>query len=265
MEKKSDLLLLDRPEILNFLFYPRKESGRRLPDYAENFDIITQDGILIGSRMYLTDQDKPHILFFHGNGEIAEDYDEIGAVFIRYDMNFIVVDYRGYGRSEGSPGVASMISDAHQAFTSICKWLKTENRNGPLWIMGRSLGSASAIELASNYPDKIKGLIIESGFAHTIALLQRIGVNTELLHLEDEDIISNLQKIKKFSGPTVVIHGEFDQIIPVNHGKNLFENSPASLKKIHVIQGADHNTLLMVSGKKYFEMIYDFIGHAMNS
>ena len=263
MEKKSDLLLLDRPEILNFLFYPRKETGDSLPDYAKNFDIITQDGILIGSRMYLTDPDKPHILFFHGNGEIAEDYDEIGAVFTRYGMNFIVVDYRGYGRSEGAPGVASMITDAHQALTDICKWLKEENRNGPLWIMGRTLGSASAIELASNYPDKIKGLIIESGFAHTIALLQRIGVNTKLLNLTDEHIISNLQKIKKYSGPTVIIHGEFDQVIPVNHGKDLFENSPASFKKIHVIEGADHNTLLMVSGQKYFEMIHDFIDQAM--
>ena len=265
MEKKSDLFLLDRPEILNFLFHPRKETGRSLPDYAKNFDIIAEDGTLIGSRMYLTDPDKPHILFFHGNGEIAEDYDEIGAVFMRYGMNFIIVDYRGYGRSEGSPGVASMIQDSHHALTSICKWLKTENRSGPLWIMGRSLGSASAIELASNYPDKIKGLIIESGFAHTIALLQRIGVNTQLLNLKDEHIISNLQKIKKYSGPTIIIHGEFDQVIPVSHGKDLFKNSPASLKKIHVIKGADHNTLLMIAGKNYFEMIQNFIDQAKAS
>lgn len=259
MEKKSAPFILDQPEISNFLFYPRKESGRGLPNYVQRHDIKTDDNILIGTRMYLTDPDLPHILFFHGNGEIAEDYDEIGAVYTRFDMNFIVVDYRGYGRSQGSPTVTSMLSDACQVFKHIREWQKEKNRTGPLWIMGRSLGSAAALELAHTYPDNIKGLIIESGFAQTIPLLKRLGINTDQINLEGEDIISNLKKIKGFTGPTLIIHGEFDQIIPVNHGKDLFDHSLAAQKEIHVIKGADHNSILMVAGKNYFQMIHEFI------
>ncbi len=259
MFKEADLSVLDRPEILNFLFHPRKESGRPVPDFALNQTIPADDGIHIGARLYLTDPDSPHILFFHGNGEIAEDYDDIGSIYMNFGLNFIVVDYRGYGRSNGMPGISSMFSDAHDTFNHYFGWLSQNQRKGPLWIMGRSLGSASAIELASSYPEKIKGLIIESGFAHTLPLLQRLGINTEILNIVNSQVFSNAAKLARFAGPTLIIHGQYDQIIPLQHGKDLFAQSPANLKKMHIINGADHNTLMMVGGRQYFEAIRNFI------
>jgi len=133
-----------------------------------------------------------------------------------------------------------------------------------LWIMGRSLGSASAIELAASYPEKMKGLIIESGFAHTLPLLQRLGINTEILKIEDSQVFSNAEKLSRFAGPTLIIHGQYDQIIPLQHGKDLFSCSPAGRKKMQIINGADHNTLLMIGGRQYFEIIRDFINQAIN-
>lgn len=259
MSQKEDLLVLDRPEILNFLFHPRKESGRAVPAFALNQDIEVDAGIHIGTRLYLTDPAKPHILFFHGNGEIAEDYDDIGSIYMNFGLNFIVVDYRGYGRSTGMPGIATMFSDTHEVLNHFSGWLKENHRNGPLWIMGRSLGSASAIELAASYPEKINGLIIESGFAHTLPLLQRLGINTAMFNIEDSQVFSNAKKLSGFSGPTLIIHGQYDQIIPLQHGNDLFSTSPAVRKKMHVINGADHNTLLMIGGREYFDVIKDFI------
>ncbi|MBC2715521.1 MAG: alpha/beta hydrolase [Desulfobacteraceae bacterium] len=265
MSKEADLSVLDRPEILNFLFHPRKESGRPVPSFAIIQDIETDDGIHIGARLYLTDPDMPHILFFHGNGEIAEDYDDIGSIYMNYGLNFLVVDYRGYGRSNGLPGISSMFSDAHYVFNHFSGWMAQNQRKGPLWIMGRSLGSASAIELAASYPEIIKGLIIESGFAHTLPLLERLGIQTETLNIEDSQVFSNAGKLTRFVGPTLILHGQYDQIIPLHHGHDLFEHSPASQKKLHVINGADHNTLLMIGGKTYFEIIKIFIDQSMNS
>lgn len=264
MSKKEDLLVLDRPEILNFLFHPRKESGRTVPAFALNQNIATDDGIHIGTRLYLTDPDMPHILFFHGNGEIAEDYDDIGSIYMNFGLNFLVVDYRGYGRSNGSPGISSMFSDAHYVLKHFSVWLEKNQRKGPLWIMGRSLGSASAIELAASFPEKINGLIIESGFAHTLPLLQRLGINTEILNIEDSQVFSNAEKLSRFDGPTLIIHGQYDQTIPLQHGQDLFARSPAARKKMHIINGADHNTLLMIGGREYFEIIKDFINQAIN-
>ena len=259
MSQQPDYSALDRPEILNFLFHPRKESGRAVPDFAVNREIETENGIHIGTRLYLTDPEKPHILFFHGNGEIAEDYDEIGDVYLNFGLNFIVADYRGYGRSSGEPGIASMFSDAHSVFRHFADWLSQKRRTGPLWIMGRSLGSASAIEVAASYPEQISGLVIESGFARTKELLQRLGIDPDRLGVTDSQIFSNAAKLSRFAGPTLIIHGEYDQIIPVHHGKELFDRSPATAKKLHIIENADHNTLMMVGGRNYFETIRDFI------
>ena len=264
MSKKIDLTVLDRPEVLTLLFHPRKESGRTVPAFALTRDIETDDGIHIGARLYLTDPDSPHILFFHGNGEIAEDYDDNECSYRNFGLNFLVIDYRGYGRSNGMPGISSMFSDAHYVFKHFLRWLEQNQRKGPLWIMGRSLGSASAIELAAAYPDKINGLIIESGFAHTLPLLQRLGINTEIYGIEDLRVFSNADKLTRFSGPTLIIHGEYDQIIPLQHGKDLFTRSAAIRKKINIINGADHNTLLLIGGKAYFEIIRDFIDQTEN-
>lgn len=259
MYRKEDLSIMDRPEILNFLFHPRKESGQPPPAYAIDQDIQTEDGIHIGTRLYLTDPEKPHILFFHGNGEIAQDYDDIGTVYMNFGLNFIVADYRGYGRSNGSPSISSMFSDAHAVFNHFCQWLPQNQRNGPLWVMGRSLGSASAIELVASCPEKINGLIIESGFAHTLPLLERLGINASRLGIKDSQVFSNAEQISAFKRPTLIIHGEYDQIIPLQHGKDLYNKSSATTKKLHIIKGADHNTLMMTGGRNYFETISEFI------
>jgi len=265
MSEKNALSILDRPEITDFLFYPRKESDWTMPDYAKRFDIITHDGIRIGCRLYLSAPDAPHILFFHGNGEIAQDYDDVGEIFIGLNMNFIVADYRGYGTSEGQPTVTAMLRDSHDVLTSILKWLTLENRTGSLWVMGRSLGSAPALELAALYSETMTGLIVESGFSQTIPLLQRLGIDTSEIDAEKEIIFSNADKISSFQKPTLIIHAQYDQIIPLHHGKELFDRSPAKTKKIYVVPNADHNSILMMAGMSYFEIINDFIHQADNA
>ena len=264
MTGNTPLSILDRPEILNFLFYPRKDSGWGVPEYAKLFEIKAQDGTRIGCRFYLCDPEKPHIVFFHGNGEIAEDYDDIGQVYTKLNLNFMVADYRGYGRSEGEPSVSSMLTDAHDVFTSIRKWMEQESRNGPVWIMGRSLGSASAIELAALYPDMITGLIVESGFSETLPLLNRLGIDTKSLGIRKDQVFSNAEKIKGVSKPTLIIHAQYDQIIPLSHGEDLFKKTSATMKKFHMVPGADHNTILMMAGMSYFDLIEGFIRHSVS-
>lgn len=259
MAQNESSFLLDRPEITQFLFYPRKETGWHLSDYAKQFDIYAKDGTRIGSRLYLSSPDDPHILFFHGNGEIAEDYDDIGQIYTKFNMNFMVVDFRGYGRSQGQPSVSSMLCDAHDALISIQKWLDQQNRKGPLWVMGRSLGSASALELAASCPERMAGMIIESGFSRTIPLLKRLGIDTDKLNLTEEHILSNHDKIARFLKPTLIIHAQYDQIIPLSHGEELFNLCPAAIKKLHVIAGADHNTIMLMAGMSYFKIIQDFM------
>jgi pimeloyl-ACP methyl ester carboxylesterase len=141
-ETLSKAGLLDRADILRFLFHPRK-AGRTIPSgRVEEITVDVADDAVIGCRLHLGGKENPTILFFHGNGEIAHDYDPIGPVYISCGLNFIVADYRGYGISTGSPSISSMLSDAYASLEQIAGLLKEKGHTGPLWIMGRSLGSA---------------------------------------------------------------------------------------------------------------------------
>src|SRR4030066_265409 len=103
---------LDKPDILQFIFYPRLDF--RDMAGAENAGLISVgNGISISYSFYSGDQKYPNILFFHGNGEIASDYQAIGPIYNEIGLNLFVADYRGYGRSGGKPTLGSMIKDAH--------------------------------------------------------------------------------------------------------------------------------------------------------
>jgi len=187
--------ILDVRAVNRFLFYPR--GGEPIPPSTEHIKTIiipVDENIIIGARCHVNSKNAPNILFFHGNGEIVSDYDDFAPLFLNLGFNFIPVDYRGYGFSTGSPSVSSMMCDCHAAFSYIKDWFLTEQMSGPLLVMGRSLGSASALELAAHYSDQIAGLILDSGFAHTRPLLENLGLDPNAIGFREEDGFRNLQK-----------------------------------------------------------------------
>ena len=246
---------LDQPEVLQALFHPRKETDSSPPPNAIDYDITVDDGVRIGARFHMADEADPNILFFHGNGEIVSDYDIIGPMYNEHGLSLLAVDYRGYGRSGGIPTVRAMMGDAHTIFKEVRDWLKDESRTGPLIVMGRSLGSACALELAVSYEADISGMVIESGFALTVPLLSCLGVDTRALDINETDGFKNLQKIELVSKPTLIMHARYDQIIPLTSAELLQVHCAARGKEFHMIPGADHNTIMMRAGKYYFELI----------
>jgi alpha-beta hydrolase superfamily lysophospholipase len=135
---------LDVPDVLMRLFHPRPESPTESSTSARELLIPAAPGVVLGARWYSADKEAPTLLFFHGNGEIVADYEELGPIYVRMGFNFFPVDYRGYGRSSGSPTVSSMMEDCRKIFAFAQEWLQKEGYTGPLVVMGRSLGSASA-------------------------------------------------------------------------------------------------------------------------
>ena len=239
-----DYSVLDRPEILMFLFHPRPEGAWGNPEHPGlDIAIPVEMDISIGARFHMAGTPNPNILFFHGNGEIVGDYDELGPVYNRLGINFLPVDYRGYGRSNGDPSVSAMMTDCHAIFLFVKDWLEQHHYTGPLIVMGRSLGSASALELASTRFTDIDALIIESGFALASPLLNLLGIDTLKLGFREENGFGNIDKIKKYRKPTLIIHAEYDHIIPFSDGQSLFEASVAAHKNLLKIPGANHNDI----------------------
>jgi len=249
---------LDRPEVLEVLFHPRRETETTAIPSIIEFEIPVGESISLSGRFHLAGQDDPTILFFHGNGEIVGDYDTIGPMFVETGLSFLVVDYRGYGKSGGSPTVTSMLQDAHVIFKTVKDWLKSQNRTGPLIIMGRSLGSTCALELSATYPADIAGLIVESGFAATLPLLGAIGADVQALGLTEADDFQNPYKISQSRQPTLIIHAQHDQFIPIADAEILHAESGARAKQFQIVPGADHNTIIERTGRMYPQVLKQF-------
>lgn len=170
-----------------------------------------------------------------------------------------MTDYRGYGQSSGHPSFSNMIKDAHVIYKQFREYLSNNGFTGPVSVMGRSLGSASAIELASHYQAQLACLIIESGFAHTYNLLRRLGIPSSLLPPNREKEASTLPLIKKVTIPTLIIHGENDVIIPLEDGVALHKNVSSENKEILIIPKAGHNDLLYFGPEDYMAAIKKII------
>jgi hypothetical protein len=240
-----------------YIFYPREDSTL-CPENA--FDLLApvDDHVSIHCRFYIGNQKWPWILFFHGNGEVVSDYDEIAPVYHQRRLNLVVADYRGYGNSNGVPTLTDLVQDAHAILREIKKELSKRGLRSDLWIMGRSLGSISAFELAYRYQDAIRGLIIESGFPSVVRIIMHLGVPIHEVNLEKIDQ-ECLEMIHKIFIPTLIIHGERDTLVPLREAKDIFNHLGTDRKELLIIPSANHNDIMLVGFQKYFNAIQQFI------
>lgn len=246
----------DRHEILSLIFHPRP--GLPVSEETNScFDlfIAAHDGERLAIRCHLKGTDLPTLLFFHGNGEVASDYDEFAPHLTGCGFNFIISEYRGYGLSRGEPSVAHMLADARTAFTFMEGWLKNRGYNGPMVVMGRSLGSAPALELVAAFPKRVHALVIESGFARFIPLLHTIGLPQWMELPNESEGPANLAKISTYEGPVLIIHANEDAIIPFHEGEDLFEASPSPEKQFLEVKHAGHNDVFYVGHRDYLQAL----------
>jgi pimeloyl-ACP methyl ester carboxylesterase len=252
-----DLSPLDQPAVLNFIFYPRKDF-RDPPRNAFDLPIPVDPRVAISSRFYPGDPKWPWIFYFHGNGEVVSDYDEIATFYHQIKVNLVVADYRGYGASGGVPTLSDLVRDSHVLLNAVREELTRRSFRQDLWVMGRSLGSISALELAFQFPDRMKGLIIESGASSVVRVFRHLGIPAHGVDLEKIDL--ECQKmIEKISVPVLILHGERDNLIPVEEGKHLHKYIGSERRQLVIIPSATHNDILFVGLRKYFEAIQRFV------
>ena len=128
--------------------------------------------------------------------------------------------------------------------------------------MGRSLGSAPAIELASTRSDEVRGLIIESGFARMVPLLELIGIPARELNITEEDGPENQKKMSEITMPTLVLHAEQDTIISIADGELLYKANKDPEKVFIRVPNAGHNDIQVRAGRAYFAAISDLFARA---
>ena len=258
----ADYSLLDNSTSSMNSFYPRRDWTATPPGAADH-TIAMEDGVQLSCRFFPEGQaspagnDNPTILFFYGNGETAVGYDSIAPLYNRIGLNFFVADYRGYGLSGGTPSFNAMLSDAHIVLQGLSKILTEGEYTGGIFVMGRSMGRHAAFEIAANSKGGVKGIIVESGRPN-------LG---QFVHGLEESTARDLEagyraKVASISIPALVIHGERDNLAPLQQAVSMYESLASSDKRLLTIPGAGHNDLLYVGINEYFAAIKDFVALA---
>jgi len=252
-----DYSSLDQPFLLQFVFYPRKDSTS-CPKDAFDLSVEVGNNVSISCRFYSGHREWPWILFFHGNGEVVSDYDDISAFYHQKKINLVVADYRGYGASTGTPTLTDLVKDTHVIFRAVAEELSGRDLRKDLWVMGRSLGSIAALELASQHQEEMKGLIIESGFPSVVRIMSHLGIPARVMGLEKIDQ-ECLERIEKIFLPALIIHGDQDDLVPLENAKAIYQHLGTREKKLLVIPSATHNDIMLVGFKDYFNAIQQFV------
>ena len=247
---------MNKKDILKSIFYPRK-SFKSADD--QDLLISVENSIDIGVRLFLLNKLYPTILYFHGNAELAQEYDSIARLYNNHNINLIVADYRGYGLSNGKPDKDNLHADAVEVFDYIYAYLNDNNYKKDIVIMGRSLGSASACEIVSKRSDKLNKCIIESGFATEYPLLKLMNISPKAIDYSIEDGFQNLIKLKKYKKPIFFIHANMDDIIPLSEAELMLRESGSENKDLFIAEGANHNNIIMITQNIYFQKIKNFI------
>ena len=130
------LLCYDLPEVLEVLFplaYSPSCSDGYLQNYSDSdadFFVDVENGVEVGCNFWAVSEEAPTILFFHGNGETVADYEYFAPIYNNRGINLCVVDYRGYGASNGVPTVSNMLSDSHVIFQHLRQKLEQNGFTG---------------------------------------------------------------------------------------------------------------------------------------
>ncbi|MEO8501999.1 MAG: alpha/beta hydrolase [Vicinamibacteria bacterium] len=193
------------------------------------------------------------ILFSHGNaGNIADRIDRVRS-FRDLGADFLLYDYRGYGRSTGDPDEEGTYHDGRAAYDYLVKTRGIDPAR--LILMGESLGCAISTQLAMER--KAAGLILEAPFASVPRMASAIYPFLPVSFFV-RTRYDNAAKIPQLKMPLLVIQGSRDEVIPVAQGRMVFDAAPEP-KQFLSIEGAHHNDVYVIGGEGYRRVLAEFI------
>ena len=250
------MLILDR----NLIYFPERDLDAT-PDsvglYYEDVNLTAADGTRIhGWR--IPGRSEVTLLWFHGNsGNISHRLDNILMLNRRLGVGILIIDYRGYGLSEGKPSERGLYMDAEAALDYLTSDLGLDSERDVI-LLGRSLGAGVAVEMATRH--RVRGAILESGFTSIREMADssdsKLPISLVLLLFEAR--YDSISKIGRVESPVMILHGDRDDTVPYWMAEKLYgaANDP---KTLYPIRGASHNDTVYVGGEAYFEALEEFI------
>jgi len=233
---------------------PPRDAGEWNPTWLdyEEVSLSSRDGTALHG-WYLPHPDPvATLLFCHGNGEhlgyLAEELDFLRQ---RLRVNVMAIDYRGYGKSGGTPFEQGVLADGEAAQ----RWLAERTNQSPedIVLYGRSLGGAVCVHLAAT--EGARGLMVDRTFGSM--------VDVAALHMRWLPVrwllrnrYPSQSRIQRYKGPLLQIHGEADEIVPIEIARKLFDASPSQQKTWIAVPALGHNSPWP---EKYYHDVDTFI------
>lgn len=224
-----------------FIYFP--ETFRTPPAATGLSDIEeillnTDDGEQIVAWYSKAKDDKPTILYFHGNGGALRYRTERIMLMQQQGYGLLMPSYRGYSGSTGSPSEKNIISDSLLAY----KWLIENGLNGKQIVLyGESLGSGVAVQLAAQ--KETACMILEAPYT-SLPDIAKLTYSFLPTHLLMQDQFNSVKYIREINTPLFIIHGALDLVIPVGFGKKLYQEATEP-KKLEVFPQGNHSDLFM--------------------
>jgi fermentation-respiration switch protein FrsA (DUF1100 family) len=220
----------------SYVFAPGGSLATPAEEGLEQTEIVSlrsADGTELTGWYREADPGLPTILYFHGNaGNISDRADRFQQIAAS-GFGFLAFSYRGYAGSGGLPSEATLFSDGLETFD----WLAA--RSGAIVVHGESLGTAVATYVAAERPTQ--ALILEAPFTAAVDIAAATYPWVPVSFLMRDPFLSR-EAITKVSEPVLIAHGTEDIVVPVDHGRRLFEFAREP-KRLAIFEGAGHANL----------------------
>ncbi len=238
------------------MFHPEKYPGGlwHLQEHfnAEDVWVTASDGVRIHGWKIRAQPDAQWVtLYLHGNaGNLTHRVDHM-EVIPRIGSDLLIIDYRGYGKSDGKPTEEGIYRDADAAYEYL---VEAGYKPEQVIVYGESLGTAVAVDLASRH--RCAGLVLEAPFPSASAVAG--GVLPLLGPLAARGRLETAEKLPRVNAPLLVIHGTRDQVIDYELGKQVFE-AAREPKQFWSVEGAHHSDIPEVAREQYPARLRQFL------
>ena len=248
------------------LFQPSKGDPGRPPILhglqGDALTLTASDGVRIQAWWYeveaKTPAETPALLFFHGNAGDISHRTPIAEGILREGLSVLLLEYRGYGGSEGKPTEEGLHLDALAGFDFVLGRVGSASR---VFILGRSMGGAVAARLAADRTPG--GLVLESAFTSLEAMAGVLyPFLPSLLFRRLRGHYATKDWVQEVDAPLLVIHGTLDELVPPAMGLELLDAGRGPKEWLGV-EGAGHNDVFWVGQEPYFKRIGGFVGKCM--
>jgi hypothetical protein len=202
------------------------------------------DGVRLNGWYIPAESGKPSFVFAHGNGGNIGDRWTIVKILAGRGYGVLAFDYRGYGKSEGTPGEAGLYRDMEAA----SHYLLNEQQipYSQQIALGESIGSGVAVDLATRIP--YRAVVLYSAYTSLPAVAAHLRDTHQLgwlgvlpLRFIMRQHFDSLSKINQIQSPLLIMHGEDDDMMPLSMPRALYDQATAPYKKLLIIPNAGHN------------------------